>query len=178
MCSLLAIDDFSNMYRDYYPKIYNYIFFRLLHKSDTEDIVGDIFLKVAENISAYNPNKASFGTWIFTIARNTLTDYLRKKRFHLSIDDEDSSISIPVEIDMDSEIILDGKLKSMQKALHRLDEKSREMIALKYWADMNNREISKFTGINESTVSTICLRAVARLRKELAGEFAGEFAGT
>jgi len=166
-------DAFSKMYKEYYPKIYNYIFYRLLIKSDAEDIVSDIFLKVAANISGYNPDKAAFGTWIFTIARNTLTDYLRKKRFHLSVDDEDFELNIPVENDMDAEIILDIKLKSMQKALQLLDEKSRELIALKYWADMNNREISKLTGINESTVSTICVRAVARLRKTLSVEFAG-----
>ena len=66
--------DFERMYEDYF-KVYNFIFYRLLHKQDTEDLVSEVFLKVARNIFSFNAQKASFNTWIFTIARNTLTDY-------------------------------------------------------------------------------------------------------
>ena len=47
------------MYEDYFSKIYNYIFYRLLHREQTEELVSDIFLKVVVHLDSFQPGKAS-----------------------------------------------------------------------------------------------------------------------
>ena len=66
---------FEAMYREYFPKIYNYIFYRILSKEDTEDIVSEIFTKTARSADAFDSQKASFNTWIYRIAKNVLIDF-------------------------------------------------------------------------------------------------------
>ncbi|PKM76289.1 MAG: RNA polymerase subunit sigma-24 [Firmicutes bacterium HGW-Firmicutes-15] len=158
--------DFEQMYHDYFPKIYNHVFYRLLHKEQTEDVVSNIFLKVSENILRFDSQKASFNTWIFTIAKNTLTDFYRLRRTQISIDDTESSFELHSDsLDEESKLIGEDELRELYKALAALDGRTREVISLKYFGEFKNREIAKQTGINESTVATICLRGLERLRK-------------
>jgi len=161
--------DFEKMYEEFFPKIYNYVFYRLLNKEQTEDVVSDIFFKVVENLHRYDPRKGSFSTWIFAIARNTLTDYYRRRRVFVSMDDPDIHIEPSVDFEEQCDVIADEELREMYKALAVLDERTRTVLSLKYFGEFNNREISRQTGINESTVSTLCCRGLAKLEKVLRG---------
>jgi RNA polymerase sigma-70 factor (ECF subfamily) len=158
--------DFERMYEDYFPKVYNFIFYRLLHKQDSEDLVSEVFLKVARNIFTFDAQKASLNTWIFTIARNTLTDYFRRRKTNASLDNCGDAF-LGIDFAEQFEAIENDNRKSVYKALMQLDDRSRQIMALKYFAELNNREISRLTGINESTVSTICLRGREKMRKYL-----------
>lgn len=158
--------DFERMYEDYFPKIYNYVFYRLLHKQDTEDLVSEIFLKVARNLLSFNAQKANFNTWIFTIARNTLIDHFRRRKTTVSLDDSDVDLT-GADYAEQYETIVDDERKLVYQALMRLDGRSRQILALKYFGELSNREISKLTGINESTVSTIALRSKQKMREYL-----------
>lgn len=158
--------EFERMYTDYFPRIYNFIFYRLLHKQDTEDLVSEVFLKVARNIFSFDAQKASFSTWIFTIARNTLTDYFRRRKSTVSLDDCDVDLTM-VDYTEQYEALESDERRSVYQALMQLDARSRQILALKYLAELSNREISKLIGINESTVSTIALRARQKMRKYL-----------
>ncbi|MGE5544517.1 MAG: RNA polymerase sigma factor, partial [Bacillota bacterium] len=158
--------EFERMYEDYFPKVYNFIFYRLLHKQDTEDLVSEVFLKVARNIFSYNPQKAKFNTWIFTIARNTLTDYFRRRQRTVPLDECDAELT-RIDYAEQYEAIEDDERRMVYQALMRLDSSSRQVLALKYFGELSNREISKLTGINESTVSTIALRSRQKMREYL-----------
>lgn len=157
--------DFERMYQDYFPKIYNHVFYKLLHKEQTEDVVSAIFLKVSENILHFDPQKASFNTWIFTIAKNTLTDYYRLRRRYISLDDPENGGELQNDVEVQSRLIAADELKELFNTLASLDEKTREVISLKYFGEFTNRDIARLTGIKESTVSTICQRGLEKLRK-------------
>ncbi|AET69230.1 RNA polymerase sigma factor, sigma-70 family [Desulfosporosinus orientis DSM 765] len=157
--------ELERMYEDYFSKIYNYIFCRLLHKEQTEEIVGEIFLKVISHLNSYESGKASFNTWIFTIARNVLIDFYRKNRTVTSIDDEAfPEQALTVDFDEQCRLIENDDWRELYKALSSLNERQRDVIALKYYESFNNREIARITGINESTVSTLCVRAIKKMR--------------
>ena len=72
---------FKELINRYVSPLYNFTA-RLTNRSDASDIVQEIFIKAWKNIEHFNPSKASFKTWIFTIAKNTTTDFLRKKRVY------------------------------------------------------------------------------------------------
>lgn len=164
-------EGFQCLYEEYYPKISNFLYFRLLCKRDTEDLTSEIFLKVAENNYRYDPHKTSFNTWIFTIARNTVTDFYRKRHVHQSIYDENRRIEPIAHMDIEYEIIQNEQLRVLYRALSKLEDRERSLLSLKYWGEMQNRQIAKITGIKESTVGTICLRAVSKMRREMGEEY-------
>ena len=161
-------DNFASMYDKYFPQIYNFIFFRTMHKEQTEDIVSDVFLKVAENIWRFDQSRANFNTWIFTIAKHTLIDRYKSRRVHLSLDEEDSATWPSINFDEQSSLIADEQLRELYGALASIDARTREIIAMKHFACLSNRQIATELGLNESTVSTIYLRGLKHLRQLLA----------
>ncbi len=104
--------------------------------------------------------------WIFTIARNTLIDHFRRRKTTVSLDDSDVDLT-GADYAEQYETIVDDERKLVYQALMRLDGRSRQILALKYFGELSNREISKLTGINESTVSTIALRSKQKMREYL-----------
>src|SRR5689334_15785392 len=84
---------FSSLYEVFYDKVFNYVRWNVTSKEAAQDIVSDIFFKALKNINTYNP-KFYFSTWIFTIARNTLTDSFKKKTMETyDIEEEETTQS-------------------------------------------------------------------------------------
>jgi len=72
-------NSFKILINRYISHIYNFSV-RFVGHEYANDIVQEVFIKVWRHIKNFNIKKASFKTWIFTITRNTITDYLRKKK--------------------------------------------------------------------------------------------------
>lgn len=156
---------FEEMYHEYFPKIYNYIFYHILSKEDTEDLVSIVFGKVAKSKETFDVRKASFTTWIFSIARNALTDYYRKKKVETVIYDEaDSAVMITFEKQLEQ--ITSEKRKIIFEELAKLKEKERMIIYYKFFCNYNNRQIAMMLDMNESTVGTVLARSLKKLRTD------------
>ena len=77
----------TRVYEEFFPKIYNYVYYQIHNRAVTDDLVSSIFMKVVEHIDSFNEQKASFSTWIFTIARRVIIDYYRRSKVESDIDD-------------------------------------------------------------------------------------------
>lgn len=155
--------DFARMYEEFYPKIYNYVYYRLLHRQNTEDIVSDIFMKVVAKSDSYDPSKAMFSTWIYRIAQNTVIDYYRSRKISECIDDYEYCLTD--DSDEKFESIENNYQNTVRFLLSKLPDDERELIYLKYFEDMKNKDIAVFLDINESTVSTKFSRILKKLKK-------------
>lgn len=71
--------NFDDIYNEYFNRVYKFCSYRVNNQEDAKDLASDIFVKIYKNINSFNPNKSNLAVWIFTIARNSLTDYYRKK---------------------------------------------------------------------------------------------------
>ena len=69
---------FNELYRHFFPRVYNFIYARMKNVDEADDVVSMTFMKVYENLSKYDPNKAAFSTWLFRIASNSMLDYFRR----------------------------------------------------------------------------------------------------
>lgn len=157
--------DLESLYKEYFSKVYNYIFYRLLHRENTEDLVSDIFLKIANNIDSYDPHKAGLGTWVFVIAANTLRDYYRTRKLCVSLEvGAFSGQALSVEFEEQYEQILSPKRRALFQALSTLSERERMMLCGKYFFGMHNRELARWLDMNESTVGSVLMRARKKLR--------------
>ncbi|MCL2108965.1 MAG: sigma-70 family RNA polymerase sigma factor [Oscillospiraceae bacterium] len=160
--------DLAEVYETHVSKIYNYIFFRVMHQQIAEDLVSTVFLKVTENFASFKPDRGSVATWIQKIAENTLIDYFRHPRaVHLNFDDLSEDARLSVDFDEQSTLIKDETRRELYAALSTLDNRTREIISEKYFFDKTIRQIAEEKDMNEKTVSTIHNRGLAALRKTL-----------
>lgn len=166
--------DLENIYEQYFSKVYNYLFLRLLNKEKAEDLTSTVFLKVVDKIDSYNPEKASVYTWIMRITQNALTDYFRTSKATLPIDNYDDPLLGKAEFDEQCRLIKDERRRQLFATLKILDERTLEVLALKYYFELSIREIAVQMEINESTVSSIHVRGLAKLRKTMGESFLAE----
>lgn len=175
------VAEFNKLVKRYAGPLYNFTA-RLSNKNDASDIVQESFIKVWKNIGYFDPAKASFKTWIFTIAKNTTTDFLRKKKSILFSDMSGSSdgnkgaeeeANSFAENIPDENLLPDETLAKLEDAenLNRIMEKLRmeyrEVLILHYQEDMTFEEIGKVLGKPANTVKSQHRRAILELRRWL-----------
>ena len=155
---------FEAVYREFFPKVYNYIFYRVLSREAAEDIVSDIFLKAARGARSYDAEKGAVSTWIWRIARNALTDYFRARKVHASIDDVLADPALSVDFEEQLGRISSDERKALYRVLAQLPERERLIIYYKFFEEKNNRQIAMILGMNDSTVGTVLSRTLKKLR--------------
>ena len=165
-------DSFKIIVERYTPSIYNFSV-RFVGQDNVNDIIQDIFIKVWKNINRFDSKRASFKTWIFTIARNTATDYLRKKKnisfSSLDEDEESFAENIPDEVTLPDEAL--SKLEDkefLNKILDELPIHYREVLIFYYQEDMTFAEIGQLLNKPLNTVKSYHHRAISLLREMLA----------
>lgn len=155
--------DWDAAYADQLPRIYNYFRFRLGREVDIEDLTSRTFEKAWLARTRYRHDLAGFSTWLFTIAQNVGTDYLRSRRSHAPLE---VAVDLASESTPEVHAAHDSDLLRLARLTAQLPERDRELVALKYGAAINNREIARLTGLSESNVGTILYRIVQTLRSQ------------
>jgi RNA polymerase sigma-70 factor (ECF subfamily) len=149
------------------PRVYNFFRYRVGGGDDAlaEDLTSTTFEKAWRGRERYRRDLAAFSTWLFTIARNVAIDYFRQRRVELSLDDLRHE---PAGADNSPEYVAErhDEFARLSVLLAGLPERERDLLALKYGAELNNREIARVTGLSESNVGTILYRTVHNLRAE------------
>lgn len=170
---------FKELINRYTSPIYNFVA-RLGSRNDASDIVQETFIKVWKNLNRFDDTKASFKTWIFTIAKNTVTDFLRKKKSLLFTDlekDTDEDINSFAENIPDEDLLPDSALQKLQEKeadkkflnnlLENLHPNYQEVLTLRYQEEMTFEEIGKILNKSLNTVKSQHRRAIIELRRML-----------
>lgn len=158
---------FAAIYDHYFPRVYNYVRYRVADAQEADDLTAQIFERALVHIGGYCPERAPFAVWLFAIARNAVSDHLRaqRRRRWLSLEalrDRTSADPQPEE-----SVTRDETRAELLGAVARLSDRERDLIALKFAVGLTNRRISEISGLSESNVGVILYRAVGRLRAEL-----------
>ena len=162
----------EEVYNTYFSMVYNYVFYKLLHKANTEDVVSQVFMKVCRHLHSFDPEKASLKTWIFRIANNTLTDFYRKQKPTVSYSHDETGLENVLHIHFDQQYEQEcaPTRQIVLNALKQLSERDRSFVYMKYFLNITNREIARRMNMNESTVSAVLARARQKLKGILADE--------
>jgi RNA polymerase sigma-70 factor (ECF subfamily) len=157
-------EEFAALYEQFMPKVYRYISFRIRDENLVQDLTSIVFEKALTKFSSFNPQKASFSTWIFTIAHNTVIDYfrVRKKDKYLKLEPPAyTSVQYPSPED---EAIRAENTQRLRTFISRLKKREQEVIILKYSNGMSNREIAGMLNLTETNVGSILCRTIRKLR--------------
>lgn len=143
--ALRAISDetaFVELYEYFFPRVYNFIFARLKSFADADDVTSVTFIKMTENLTNYNPDKAAFSTWLFRIATNSLIDHTRLHSKTKETEWDDSFESAAPENEEPESVIMKSETsRELLSALNKLNERELRIIELKFWGGLDSRRV-------------------------------------
>jgi RNA polymerase sigma-70 factor (ECF subfamily) len=157
--------DWDSVVDNELPRLYNYFRYRLGDEAAAQDLTSVVLEKAWLKRHRYRRDRAAFSAWLFAIAKNEVIAYLRKRRISAPISMADKATGETAEHILEHA----QDLQTLSHLLADLPERERELISLKFGADLNNREISTITGLSESNVGTILSRALQKLREQWEG---------
>ncbi len=153
--------DFEEFYRVELPRIYNFFRYRVGDGQIAEDLTSTTFEKAWRNRGRYRRGLAAFSTWLFTIAQRVAKDHYRKHHTEIPLDE----ISDLATNEMPEDLIQQqADFARLSVLLAQLEDRERELVALKYGAGLTNRDIARLSGLSESNVGVILHRTLQTLR--------------
>lgn len=152
----------EELYTAYRGRVLSYLQGKLEHREDAEDLCEAVFEKVCRALPEFDGKHASAMTWIFTITRNTLTDYYRTRRQFAPLPEE---LADPAE--PDARLIAEETLETLAAALAALPEPLRDVIVLRYYDGYAMTEIARMTGISYGMVKVRHKKALEQLRRSM-----------
>lgn len=160
--------DFDSVYRNYFKAVFAYIILRVQNQTLAEELSSKTWQKVFDKFHSYDPQKGRPEQWLFTIARNEINMYFRlyyvRKVFSLS--DYETELASPMP-EISEELEHKEQREALLNAMSALKQGQRDLLALKFYSGLNNREIAKLTKLSESNVGTILNRSIEKLRSLL-----------
>ncbi len=157
---------FETLFKRYREEIYGICLQRTMgNRGDADDLVQETFVKVYLNLAKYDP-KFTFGQWIYTIARNTFIDYVRRKRDDVPIESLGGgapSVAPVFDETPDQRIIREQHSLQLERCMAALPEKYRQMAQMRFIDELSYEEIALKLDLPLGTVKTQIHRARERL---------------
>ena len=147
----------EQIYLQYHDKVRAYVRGKIQDPHGVEDLVSAVFMKIVQKLDSYDPTKSSVSTWVYTITRNTVTDYFRTRRDMVGFEDYMAD-------KMDSSAMTDDALESLADALLTLKEKERDLIVLHYYTGYTLKTVAEMMGMSYINAKVIHKKALAALR--------------
>lgn len=156
-----AAREFDSLYRDSRDDLFSYLAYLVGDRSLAEELTAQAFEKAFRKRSLFNPGRGDLRGWLFAIARNAAVDEIRRSG-------RESALELAPELlgaesgdrSSDDKLLIAG-------AMSRLQARDRELVALKFFAGLENPQIARVLGISNSNVGTQLHRAITRLREEI-----------
>lgn len=163
-------DAFGILYDQYLPKIYRFVRVKVSQREEAEDLTHQAFLNAWKNIGEYTPQGYTFGSWLYRIARNIITDhYRRSKPGDISLDESLLPMNLHPQ-DTDSiETIADINIKQQAifDAVRGLKETEQDVIIMRFIEGMSVKETAETIQKTESATKVIQHRVIKQIREIL-----------
>ena len=170
---VLAGDDtaFSVLVKKYQRSVHALVWRKIGDFHIAEDITQDTFLKAYQRLSTLKKPQR-FASWLYVIAANHCSTWLRKKRLWTQSLEDTSSAQLEKAtysgyvIEENERMTEETQREIVKKLLAKLQESERTVITLHYLGGMNYKEISEFLGVSVAAIKNRLYRARNRLKKE------------
>ncbi len=163
------MDEFEKLYKEYYPRVYAFLYKLCRDREMTEEMVQDTFYELYKCLYKYN-GSCQFFTFVAAIAKNVYYKYVRKKKI------EYIDIELVKEIqdtgDTPEEACLRNiRSKQIRACIERLPKNYRDVVLLRVYADLTFPDIASVLGISTSGAKVIFHRAKKIISEELRYEY-------
>lgn len=165
-------DQFNQLIDKYYYELFKFTFNQVNDVEITKDIVQEIFMRIYKKLGKYNPQKATFRTWMYRVANHYCMNYIRDhlKVQHLILDQE----RLPA-----SEDILEALIKREDVSYildlmeHNLSPRNYKILILHFYSDLSQKEIAETMKLAPKTIRNIVSDSLKKIRMMVGGESVG-----
>ncbi len=156
---------FAALYEHFYDKILRYVSFKTGNANESEDITEEVFLKMLESIGSFRWQGHPFSSWLFRIAHNLVVDHFRRRgRRKQAPLEEVSGLVGSTSHDIDSRLDVKITLGRVNDAMSELTALQREVISLRFAAELSIAETAEAMGKKENAVKALQHAAIKKLR--------------
>ena len=161
-------ESFRRLVEMYTPRVYGLVRNLVRSQTEAEDVTQEVFFKVYRKLDTFREDSA-FYTWLYRVAVNAATDWLKKKRQDRAIQlDDFGAMSLADDADgPDQNVRTKDLRKEVRIAMGELSEKFRTILVLRELEGLQYEEISAVLQISKGTVESRIFRARAKLKIEL-----------
>ncbi|MDD3519819.1 MAG: RNA polymerase sigma factor [Actinomycetota bacterium] len=169
-------ESFKKIYDYFFDRIYRFIFLKIYNSHDSEELAGDVMIKVYNNLAKTNIDYLSINAWVYKIAGNCVIDFFRKnknRQGQRSIDEmlENNETVFPVNADMilKESVFLKKELgfenERLLSIMNGLPENQKNILLLKFVEDLDYPSISALLGKKENALRALLFRALQNLKE-------------
>lgn len=160
---------FRMLYRQYHRRVFAYVAYRVGRAEDAEDITADVFVRVVGGLRRFQwRGEGSFSAWLFRIAYNEIQRHhgrSRGKPAHIPLDELPELHGS--QLTPDQEVQRKEQFEQLRRAIAALTPRRQEIITLKFFAELRNKEIAVVLNLDERTVAAHLHRALNDLERYL-----------
>ena len=143
-------------------RIYSYVAYRVGDGAEAEDVTSEVFERAVRYRSSYDPARGEPVSWLVGIARRCIDDTARP-----GSEPPSATLNLADPADLEGDTL---RRLVVARALAHLDRRDRDLLALKYGADLPTRQIASILELTEEATDVALHRARKRLRDGLARE--------
>ncbi len=152
---------FEELYRSSRNDVFAYVAGLLRDRSAAEDVTALAFERAYRKRKSFNAKRGTRRAWLFGIARNAALDELRRRKRRATLVTEPAD-DAAIPADDAAEVSL--RRAALRQAMGELTARERELVALKFFAELANAEIATVIGTSESNAGTRLHRVLEKLR--------------
>jgi RNA polymerase sigma-70 factor (ECF subfamily) len=152
----------EELYQLHADSLFQYLLAKTGNKTESEDLVGDTFLKASLEPRLADPEFNS-RAWLFKVATN-LSHNLWNRLLNRFVQGLDHLLETPTAISLEAEVEKRDNFIQLSRELQKLKERDREIIWLRYFEEMSYQEIAQITNLPAGTIASKIARAVRSLK--------------
>ena len=156
--------DWNALYADHIGRIFNFFRYRTGDEQVAQDLTATTFEKAWKRRKQFRGKPEAFISWLYSIARNVANDYYRNRPKLVALDDIVTFTSGAEVADTVAQKI---EFSQLVQHIQQLSARERDLITLKYGANLNNRQIAQQLSLSESNVGSILHRTIRKLRQQM-----------
>ncbi len=165
------VEAFNELVNRHHAKIYGLAYRMLGNTEDAKDATQETFLEAYKSIKTFR-FQSQFGTWLYTVARNTCNQYIRKAKSRNRMLDAYTEETAARGMTEEREIPERTAIKTEQRevvqaAIDRLPPKQREVVTLYYMQNLKYKEIAEILDCSLGTVASRLNKAIQNLKPKL-----------
>ena len=159
---------FAKLYDMLSPRVFGLILRVLVDRSQSEEVLQEVFLEIWQSADRFAPNKGQGRSWVLTIAHRRAVDRVRSAQASTNRDVRAGFRDIGVAYDgVAEEVELRIEGQRVSEALATLPDPQREAITLAYYGGYSQSEIAALVGAPLGTIKTRMRDGLSRLRVEM-----------